>query len=312
MGVVRRAPAGNAARGAGAALLADMCKYGVMVLSVGTGQALRHQRIVRLLVIVTSVLGGSLALPACTSDSDPPASSNGATAGDKPTPASGGASSGGKTSSNAGRASGNSGGGGASGGSTGGGGRSSQAGMGFHAGEGGSGVAGDAGESGAAGAAGEASASRLEQARAEYRTWRARTSEPYAISSEIFALCRLPTESEQEFVDSVHGDDLYLQDWLDQGAEDGFEAEGATPFPVGATIVKEKLVRTGNDFELRALGIMLKREAGFDSEAGDWQFGYWSEEAGMVSGAAENAYCGGCHASSPTDFVFLDDSWRMP
>jgi hypothetical protein len=283
-----------------------------MVLSTGTGQAARQRRIARLAVIFGPLLGGALALSACTSDDDGPPSSTGATAGAKPASggaSSGGASSGGKAASNAGRASGNAGTSAGIGGSTGGGGRSSQAGTSSGAGESGSGGGGDAGESGGAGDAGT---SRLEEARADYRSWQPRTSEPYAISSEIFALCRLPTQSEQEFVDSEHGDELYLLDWLDPGAEDGFESDGAAPFPVGATIVKEKLVRTGNGYALHALGFMLKREAGFDAANGDWQFGYWSEETGMVASAAENAYCGGCHASSSTDFVFLDDSWRMP
>jgi len=125
-------------------------------------------------------------------------------------------------------------------------------------------------------------------------------------------LCRLPTAAEEAFVDSEHGDSLYLLDWLNQEALQGFAAGDGAPFPVGAAIVKEKLVLTGADYELAALGMMVKREAGFDAARGDWQFGYWSTEAGLLAGADENAYCGGCHASSTTDFVFLDESWRLP
>jgi hypothetical protein len=292
-----------------------------MVLSVGTGHSPGRQRFARLALLLSTFAPG-LALAACSADDDDgPGASGGAKAGAKASggASSGGASSGGRASSSGGQVS--SGGGRASstggrasgiGGATSGGGRSSQAGTTSQAGAGDAGGAGgEAGDAGEGGAAGEASPSHLEQARAAYRSWQKRTSEPYAISTEIFGLCRLPTQSEEEFVGSEHGDNLYLLDWLDEGAQAGFEAEGATPFPVGATIVKEKLVRDGADFDLHALGIMLKREPGFDTAHGDWQFGYWTE-AGMVSGTAENDYCGGCHASSTTDFVFLDDSWRMP
>jgi hypothetical protein len=176
-------------------------------------------------------------------------------------------------------------------------------------------VAGAGGTSdppGGGGEGGEAAPDPLENARAEYLGWTKRTEVPVNISTEIFTLCRGPTAAEQAFVESEHGDDLYLLDWLNVEAASGFEAAAAKPFPAGAAIVKEKLVRTGDDYELVALGIMVKRDAGFDPPRGDWEFGYWNADSGMGSGAEENAYCGGCHAGSATDFVFLDGSWRTP
>jgi hypothetical protein len=115
---------------------------------------------------------------------------------------------------------------------------------------------------------------------------------------------------EQAFVDSEHGG-LYLLDWLNAGAQQGYEQK-SKPFPVGAVIVKEKLSTKGGGFTLAALGIMIKHAPGFDTAHGDWEFGYWEPESGMLSGQAESAYCGGCHASSSSDFVFLDSSWRTP
>lgn len=161
--------------------------------------------------------------------------------------------------------------------------------------------------------------SLLEKAREEYRNWPTRTPEPVNISTEIFGLCRLPSLAETAFAESLHGNSLYLLDWLDPGAQAGIAAieaqeqsDASVPeFEVGATIVKEKLVRTETGFELAALGIMLKREPGFDSTNGDWQFGYWEPEPGMLSGTEEQGYCGGCHAVAPTDFVYLDQTWRL-
>ncbi|MFZ5889966.1 MAG: cytochrome P460 family protein [Myxococcota bacterium] len=151
----------------------------------------------------------------------------------------------------------------------------------------------------------------LESARQGYRKYKQRTAEPVPISSQIFALCRLPTAAEDAFANSLHGKDLYLLDWLNEGAQKGYAQNGSQPFPVGATIVKEKLVRVGAAYyEVAALGFMLKRDAGFDAAHGDWEFAYWETGKGFISDGNEASYCGGCHASSSTDFVFLDDSWR--
>lgn len=173
------------------------------------------------------------------------------------------------------------------------------------------GASGDAGVGGQGGAM--TSALSVERAIAEYRTWQQRTAQPLAISAEIFSLCRLPTLPEQQFAASEHGQNRALLDWLTPGAVAGFAANGATPFPVGAAIVKEKLVSSSSGYTLAALGVMIKRQPGFDTPHADWEFAYWEQAPGLLQGAPEAEYCGGCHAGArATDFVFLDESWRMP
>jgi len=153
----------------------------------------------------------------------------------------------------------------------------------------------------------------VERATAEYRTWQQRTAQPVAISEQIFSLCRLPTLPEQTFADSEHGKGRALLDWINPGAAAGFSAGGATAFPVGATIVKEKLVSASTGFTLAALGVMIKRPAGFDVTHGDWEFAYWEPAPGLMKGAPQAEYCGACHAGArATDFVFFDESWRTP
>lgn len=141
-----------------------------------------------------------------------------------------------------------------------------------------------------------------------YQSWTRASAEPQPISVEIFSLCRAPSAAEQAFVESEHGKNLYLQDWLNPAAIRGRDAKA---FEAGAAIVKQKLA-TGADGKLAAiaLGVMIKRERGFDAAHGDWEFGYWEESPGLKAGAAEATHCGGCHASAPTDYVFLDQSWR--
>ena len=71
-------------------------------------------------------------------------------------------------------------------------------------------------------------------------------------------------------------------------------------------------MHTAEGYELAALGLMVKREPGYDPTTGDWEFGYWEPDTGLLSGEAVNIACGPCHASSPTDFVYLDQQWRLP
>ena len=152
----------------------------------------------------------------------------------------------------------------------------------------------------------------METLLSEYRDWQPRTDAPINVSSDIFTLCRAPTLAENAFTDSEHGQDLMLMDWLNPAARAGFEALGEQAFAAGAAIVKEKLAYRAGSVEpvLVAIGMMLKHEPGFDTEHGDWEFAYWEESPGLIDGPDQSAYCADCHASSPTDFVFLDDSWR--
>lgn len=151
----------------------------------------------------------------------------------------------------------------------------------------------------------------LEALMKSYRNWSKRTPEPISISNNIWSLCRLPSLAEQAFVETEHGAGLYLLDWANTEATQGIAAGGKPAFPVGAAIVKEKLTLDGDAaFEVAALGLMIKRGAGFDPAHGDWEFGYWEPSSGLVSGAESAQHCGNCHASSKTDYVFVDMSWR--
>ena len=180
----------------------------------------------------------------------------------------------------------------------------------------GSGEAQTSAGSSAAGSGGEPAAPAglsFEAAMQAYTTWTRETAEPQSISAQIASLCRAPSAAELAFEASEHGKNLYLQDWLNPAAVRGRDAAGKTPFAVGAAIVKQKLA-PGADGKLAvvALGIMIKREPGFDAAHGDWAFGYWEAVLGLKAGPSEARHCGGCHASSVSDYVFLDQRWRLP
>src|ERR1044071_3681790 len=74
-------------------------------------------------------------------------------------------------------------------------------------------------------------------------------------------------------------------------------------FPVGSLIVKEKLpARDAKEPEL--LTAMLKREAGFDPEGGDWEYLVLDGRGEEVRARGKLESCRACHqAVADTDFV---------
>lgn len=170
------------------------------------------------------------------------------------------------------------------------------------------GGAGTEGKSGEAGGAPAPELIDLQTVLDTYRSFQPQTPEPVSVSSYIFGLCRLPTLPEEQFAASIHGDGRYLRDWANIGAVEGIAARGAPPFPPGAVIVKEKYAGPQvTEADVVALGIMIKRQAGFNTAHGDWDYAYYEPALGMVQTAAQSAYCAECHAGAEaTDFVYVD------
>ena len=140
---------------------------------------------------------------------------------------------------------------------------------------------------------------------AEYESWSSPNPEPIAVSSYLFALCRAPTPLEQAFSTSEHGNHRLIREWDNALAVGSMGDSGRYPFAPGAAIVKEKLVRSDGGLLVVALGLMFKRRPGFDAAHGDWDFAYWEQGSGLLSGAVQSAHCADCHtAARETDFVF--------
>jgi hypothetical protein len=75
-------------------------------------------------------------------------------------------------------------------------------------------------------------------------------------------------------------------------------------FPTGSILVKEKLPeKTSSAPELRTA--MIKRERGFDKEAGDWEYLVIDGEGKVTRSKEETAHCRSCHERSKgNDYVF--------
>ena len=146
---------------------------------------------------------------------------------------------------------------------------------------------------------------------AQYQSWSSPTPGPTDVSAYIFALCRAPTPLEQAFSTSEHGNHRWIREWDNDLALASMGDSGRYPFAPGAAIVKEKLLRgDGGGLSVVALGLMFKRGPGFNANYGDWDFAYWEQGSGLLSGAVQSAHCGDCHtAARGTDFVFGAGPW---
>jgi hypothetical protein len=159
-----------------------------------------------------------------------------------------------------------------------------------------------------AGAGGDSATLDMQTILDSYRSWAPQTAEPVNVSGYIFGLCRLPTLPEQAFAESEHGDGRYLQDWANPAAVAGIAARGTPAFAEGSVIVKEKYAELPESQpDLVAIGLMIKREAGFNPARGDWDYAYFEPELGVVQTEQQSAYCAGCHSgASATDHVYVD------
>jgi hypothetical protein len=75
-------------------------------------------------------------------------------------------------------------------------------------------------------------------------------------------------------------------------------------FPVGSIIVREKLTQA-TDIAPQLLVVMVKRQRGFNSNAGDWEFLMIDGGLSKVLQREKSGECRNCHAKQKDqDFVF--------
>ncbi|MBT8496182.1 MAG: cytochrome P460 family protein [Deltaproteobacteria bacterium] len=81
------------------------------------------------------------------------------------------------------------------------------------------------------------------------------------------------------------------------------------PMPVGMALVKAQHKNDGGQKGApQNLTVMVKMEAGFDPDNGDWYYGVYSYDGKkvMMEGKADGktAMCANCHDTADTDYVF--------
>lgn len=117
------------------------------------------------------------------------------------------------------------------------------------------------------------------------------------------ALCRLPDENEQAYLESEHAQ-YFVQVYVNPIGTGTLAQEGARKFPDGTIIVKEKWAQDARlqlDKTARkpaGLGIMVKDKMG-------WQYAYVDEAGTITRDPKQLEHCRACHkGNAERDAVF--------
>ena len=85
------------------------------------------------------------------------------------------------------------------------------------------------------------------------------------------------------------------------------DGSAALPYPFGSIIVKESFKSSGGSKgDMSAITIMVKREDGYDSDNGDWEY-VMLNAAMKIQGQGKLGACISCHAAADNDWVFTDN-----
>jgi hypothetical protein len=138
----------------------------------------------------------------------------------------------------------------------------------------------------------------------DYTSWTAFPDMPVMMSPER---CFIPVPASQ-YVSNKHEakgphQDKYLSVYFNPTAKSVARYLRGEKFPPGSIIIKEK--RTHDSTVVGGIGVMKKRDAGFDPQIGDWEFMYLDSNNKLSTGNVEAANCKSCHMRTPsTDYVF--------
>lgn len=147
---------------------------------------------------------------------------------------------------------------------------------------------------------------------AEYASYRAMTDGPVPIDPDLWFRCKratgVPPESQETY--GPHAEFLGVY-YMNPSAAGAFE-EQTHRYPPGSVVVKEKQA-SYLDKEMTGPGLagMIKRDAGFDPEHGDWEYFFVDHDTPLSQGKLPS--CIDCHSRvADRDYVFggwIDKGW---
>lgn len=135
-----------------------------------------------------------------------------------------------------------------------------------------------------------------------YETWRPIGAEPRAVSAVVISLCEPTAEDRARMTPHTDG---FVSVYVNPTGREQY-VNGAKELPRGTVIVKAKRhAKAGG--EQAELGVMIKRDTGFDPAGGDWEFLFVDKAKKVIYERAETLNCRMCHAArSSRDFVFRE------
>jgi hypothetical protein len=127
-----------------------------------------------------------------------------------------------------------------------------------------------------------------------YRQWTRVNPEPAVFHSQIAIQCAAPTAAQNKMEAANPHLDKFITVYVNDIGRQAMMQEKLPRFPQGSVIVKEKLT-TKESTSPELLTVMIKREAGFNPENGDWEYMALDGAGKEVRSRGRLESCQSCH-----------------
>lgn len=136
-----------------------------------------------------------------------------------------------------------------------------------------------------------------------YRQWTRVNPEPAIFHAQTAALCAAPAGAQNKTAAVNPHLDKFITVYVNDIGRQAMMQEKLPRFPQGSVIVKEKLTnKESTSPEL--LTVMIKREAGYNPENGDWEYMAVDGAGKEVRSRGKLESCQSCHMMvKDTDYV---------
>jgi hypothetical protein len=136
----------------------------------------------------------------------------------------------------------------------------------------------------------------------DYASWPAVTPQPIRVPERAFVLCRSSREMDRQQRERGPHFAPAVKVFANPIALATLRTTSA--MPVGSMVVKEKWWNA-NDAEPSAYAAMVKREPGYDSENGDWEYVFVQLKGGRRVERGRIKSCIACHqGAAPHDYLY--------
>jgi hypothetical protein len=146
-----------------------------------------------------------------------------------------------------------------------------------------------------------------------YKSWVKVNPKPLKLPAALSVLCAAPTPASRADAGNNPHRQKYFTVYVNEVGRRAMIEQAKPQFPQGSIIVKEKLPDE-QAVAPELLTVMIKREAGFNPQSGDWEYLVFDGTATKIEAGGKLENCQSCHAGNKaSDYVFrsyLPDEMR--
>jgi hypothetical protein len=141
---------------------------------------------------------------------------------------------------------------------------------------------------------------------AGYKNWTKVNRVPQLMPQRVAAACAMAVSRSGIAIDGSGNPhrDKYFTVYINEVGREAMLTQKVPAFPEGTIIVKEKLP-TKESQTPELLTVMFKRNKGFNTASGDWEYAVMDGSGKSVEGRGKLENCQACHvANQGTDYIF--------